>query len=248
MTQSLEFNAATVDEAVQRACEKLGLSPEQVSYEVVDPGSAGFLGIGARDARISVTPASAEEGNAGPDANEIRTSNHHAEHGNLEAHPEDDAEQTAEPEAPQDFLDEIEQHVTRTVQKMGIDARVDVYDAGEYIAVDVAVEETGLFIGQKGETIDALQYLLNVTMYKNREYLKRIVIDTEGYRQRRIEAIQGMAHRTARRVAREQRPIELPPMTPSERRIVHIFLKDNGQVTTASQGSGDDRRVTISPA
>ncbi len=247
MTQSLEFNAATVDEALQRACEKLGLSPEQVSYEVLDPGSAGFLGIGARDARISVTPVSAEE-NAGSGTNEIRSSEHYAEHSNSGAYSEDDTAQTRKQAASQDFLDEIEQYVTQTVQKMGIDARVDVYDAGEYIAVDVAVEETGLFIGQKGETIDALQYLLNVTMYKNREYLKRIVIDSEGYRQRRIEAIQGMAHRTARRVAREQRPIELPPMSPSERRIVHIFLKDNGRVTTASKGSGDDRRVTISPA
>ena len=67
-------------------------------------------------------------------------------------------------------------------------------------------------------------------------------------RQRRVEAIQGIAHRTARRAVRERRPIELPPMSPAERRIVHLYLQDNPKVTTASEGSGDNRRVRISPS
>ncbi|MDP8950429.1 MAG: protein jag, partial [Actinomycetota bacterium] len=76
---------------------------------------------------------------------------------------------------------------------------------------------------------------------------KRIILDAEGYRQRRIEAIQGIAHRTARRAIRERRTVELPPMSPSERRIVHLFLRDNLKVTTFSEGSGENRRVKISP-
>jgi spoIIIJ-associated protein len=113
--------------------------------------------------------------------------------------------------------------------------------------VDVASDNTALFIGQKGETIDALQYLVNSAVYRKRPFVKRIILDAEGYRQRRVEAIQGIAHRTARRAVRERRPVELPPMTPSERRIVHLFLKDNPQVTTASEGAGANRRVRISP-
>ena len=95
---------------------------------------------------------------------------------------------------------------------MDFDARVEVYDAGGFIAVDVASEDTALFIGQKGETIDALQYLVNVAAFKERAFFKRIVLDAEGYRQRRVEAIQGMAHRTARRAVREHRTVEMPPM------------------------------------
>jgi spoIIIJ-associated protein len=73
------------------------------------------------------------------------------------------------------------------------------------------------------------------------------VLDAEGYRQRRVEAIQGIAHRTARRAVRERRSLELPPMSPAERRIVHLYLQDNPNVTTASEGTGNNRRVKISP-
>jgi spoIIIJ-associated protein len=133
------------------------------------------------------------------------------------------------------------------VKAMGFEARIDVYDADGFIAVDVAPDNTALFIGQKGETIDALQYLLNAAIYRKRPFVKRIILDAEGYRQRRVEAIQGIAHRTARRAVRERRTVELPPMSPAERRIVHLFLRDNPKVTTASEGSGDNRRVRISP-
>jgi spoIIIJ-associated protein len=130
---------------------------------------------------------------------------------------------------------------------MGLDATVDAYDAGEVVAVDVATNETGLFIGQKGETIDAIQYLVNVAVYRDRPFVKRIVVDSEGYRQRRVEAIQGMAHRTARRAIREKRPLSLPPMSAAERRVVHLFLKENPKVTTSSEGKEEERRVVVSP-
>ena len=137
--------------------------------------------------------------------------------------------------------------MTSVVSAMGFAARIDVYDANGFVAVDVASDSTALFIGQKGETIDALQYLVNAAVYRRRPFVKRIVLDAEGYRQRRVEAIQGIAHRTARRAVRERRPLELPPMSPAERRIVHLYLQDNPKVTTASEGTGDNRRVRISP-
>ena len=118
-----------------------------------------------------------------------------------------DAEQV---EAPQELLDEVTDLVSSVLDAMGFEARVEVYDAGGFIAVDVAPEDTALFIGQKGETIDALQYLVNVAAFKERDFFKRIVLDAEGYRQRRVEAIQGMAHRTARRAVREREPWRCP--------------------------------------
>jgi spoIIIJ-associated protein len=150
-------------------------------------------------------------------------------------------------DVPEEFLGEIKDLVASVVEAMGFDPRIDVYDAGSFIAVDVASDNTALFIGQKGETIDALQYLVNAAVYRKRPFVKRIVLDAEGYRQRRVEAIQGIAHRTARRAVRERRTVDLPPMNPSERRIVHMFLQDNPKVTTASEGSGGNRRVRISP-
>lgn len=257
MTQNREFYAATVEEAVEKAASALGATPEEVSYDVVDSGAAGFLGIGARDARIVVHSSDPD---LGSDPEETTPADHRdealetapavegsSESAVLNLPPVENGSEGAEP-VPEGLLAEIETFVTSVLGEMGFKARIDVYDAGEVIAVDVASQETGLFIGQKGETIDALQYLVNVAVFKNREFSKRIVLDSEGYRQRRVEALQGMAHRTARRAIRERRRVELPPMNSAERRIVHVYLKDNPAVVTASEGTGSNRRVTVFPA
>lgn len=261
MTDTREFYAGTVEEALQKASASLGLPVEDLPYEVLDGGSEGFLGIGARDARIAVEVPGAEGATEEPDPDDSYTEEpaiaDAATEGQVDA-----ADTPAAPDlsevfgesdesddvtAPEELLAEIRELVTSVVDAMGFEARVDVYDANGFVAVDVASDSTALFIGQKGETIDALQYLVNAAVYRKRPFVKRIVLDAEGYRQRRVEAIQGIAHRTARRALRERRPLELPPMSPAERRIVHLFLQDNPKVTTESEGTGDNRRVKISP-
>ncbi len=254
MSDRQEFYAATVEEAVDKASKALNVAPDRIRFEVLDQGSSGFLGIGTRDARIVVENVSASS-----DAPYARVDS---------AQPEDAAEERAmrsgdasseisrtleedgraEAGVPDDLIIAVDEFVITLLEAMGIDATVDVYDSGDVIAVDIATQETGLLIGQKGETIDAIQYLLNVTIYKSWPFAKRIVVDSEGYRQRRVEAIQGMAHRTARRALREQRPLSLPPMSPAERRVVHLFLKENPDVTTSSEGKEQDRRVIVSPS
>ncbi len=262
MTDEREFYAATVDEAVEKAADELDLSVDEVPYRVLDEGNTGFLGIGARDARIVVevgeTQEAAEEDAPlavpsepaeGADQPEIERPESIAtpERPALSEVYGNGSSESEQNEAPQELLDEIKELVDSILVAMGFEARIEVYDAGGFIAADVAPDNTALFIGQKGETIDALQYLVNVAAFKERPFFKRVVLDAEGYRQRRVEAIQGMAHRTARRAIRERRTVELPPMNSSERRVVHLFLSDNPKVTTESEGSGDNRRVKISP-
>ncbi|MBA3423485.1 MAG: Jag N-terminal domain-containing protein [Rubrobacter sp.] len=246
MTPEREFNAATVDAAVEEAASKLGMPADEISYEVTDPGSSGFMGIGARDARILVTvDETVERTEATLPEPELASGHDHVDDTITQDEPEGDVDLEA---APEELLDDARKYMETVVEALDLaDSRLDIYDAGEFVAVDVATEEAGLFIGQKGETIDALQYLLNVAVYKNRPFAKRIILDSEGYRQRRIEALQGMAHRSARRAVREQRAVELPPMSPAERRVVHMFLTDNQRVTTESEGVGENRRVHISP-
>jgi spoIIIJ-associated protein len=264
MTDDREFYAATVDEAVEKAASDLGLSVDDISYRVLDDGNVGFLGIGARDARIVVgvpdsAPVEAVEEDASvatasanavdqPETESSSETSEDSEPAILSSEVYGESSGTDQAEAPEELLDEIRMLVTSILDAMGFEARLEVYDAGGFIAADVAPDNTALFIGQKGETIDALQYLVNVAAFKERPFFKRVVLDAEGYRQRRVEAIQGMAHRTARRAIRERRTVELPPMNSSERRVVHLFLSDNPRVTTESEGSGDNRRVKVSPA
>ncbi len=270
MTDSREFNASTVEKALAKASEDLEVLEEDLSYEVLDTGSDGFLGIGARDARIQVSldpgraaPSPAAESD-GEDSSNLADSVASFEAPAQYDSPSASSPTTEDPDpevqgadedgdkrevvaAPDDLIEEVRDYVSSVLDAMGLDARLDVYDTKEYIAVDVISDHAALIIGQKGETIDSLQYLTNSAVHRDREFVKRIVVDSEGYRQRRIEALQGMAHRTARKSIREQRDINMPPMSSSERRVVHMYLKENPEVTTFSEGSGNDRRVTVSP-
>ena len=263
MTEKSEFYAATVEEAVAKAARNLGVNSDDLPYRVVDAGNSGFLGIGARDARIEVEgspPAVAEEADTGvvdqepvevieveTEAAELQDETPPAPEEQTSGLTEVFAGEEAPESVPQEVIDETEELVGSLLQAMGFEARVDVYDAGGFVAADVSPDNTALFIGQKGETIDALQYLVNAAVNKNRTSRARIVLDAEGYRQRRVEALQGMAHRTARKAMREDRTVELPPMNPAERRVVHLFLRDNPGVTTESEGTGDSRRVRVAP-
>jgi spoIIIJ-associated protein len=261
MNDSREFYAATVDEAVEKASVALGVPSDRLDFEVLDQGSTGFLSIGARDARILVEYPESQTDLPLPGGEEDHPLEYAGEQGvepPVENEPQEATQAPAAQiveedvdivavEAPEDLILAVDEFATALIDAMGLDATIDAHDAGDAIAVDVATKETGLFIGQKGETIDAIQYLLNVAVYKNRPFVKRIVVDSEGYRRRRIEAIQGMAHRTARRAVRERRSLSLPPMPAAERRVVHLFLKENPKVTTSSEGKEDGRKVVVSP-
>lgn len=250
MSDRQEFYAPTVEEALTKASATLGIARDRLEFEVLDQGSSGFLGIGAREARILIenhlprTRYPIEEDLTPELSDEVGVLS--AEEPSDTVQPREDSGAQAD-DAPYELIVTVDEFMTTLIDNMGLHATIDAYDAGDVIYVDVATKETGLFIGQKGETIDAIQYLLNVVTYKNRPFSKRIVVDSEGYRQRRIEAIQGMAHRTARRATREKRSLSLPPMSAAERRVVHLFLKENPNVTTYSDGKDEDRRVIVSP-
>lgn len=271
MTENREFHGTRVEEAVQKAAGMLGIGRDELEYEVIDEGSGGFLGIGSRHARILVQNATVsrnwvnsedvvretfeeppadttvEASRSQPEADPTLTTELQQEEDSEVMETAESSEVQPVEETPEEVLQDLREFSNELLGTMDFESRVDVYDAGDYVAVDVTTPEAGLFIGQKGETIDAVQHVLNAVAYKNRPYGKRVVVDSEGYRQRRIEALQGMAHRSARRAIREMRTIELPPMNASERRTVHVYLKENTQVTTSSEGGGSNRRVTISP-
>lgn len=263
MSERREFNASTVEEALEKAASALNTEHGVLSYQILDEGSSGFLGLGARDARIMVEPPVVEEnpvpaeappptqGSQPPQAREIDHEEEPQEEAiaPAEEHSEPSLKTETEPESVSDeFLEEIKERVETTLDAMGFDGEISVRDDGEVVVVDIESEDAGLLIGQKGETVDAVQYLVNVAVYRNRQFSKKVVLDCGGYRERRIKAVQGMAHRIAKRVAREGKAVDLPPMSSSERRAVHSYLKDNPRVTTTSAGEDEARRVSVSPA
>ncbi len=145
--------------------------------------------------------------------------------------------------AAREQLREFVEHVT---EAMGLDAHVDVSETPEAIVADVAGDDLGIFIGRHGQTIDALQYLAAIVVNGHRQSRRQIVIDAEGYRERRESSLKALADRTAQKVARGGAPVELKPMTAAERKIIHLHLKDHPRVETVSEGVEPYRKVIVS--
>jgi spoIIIJ-associated protein len=134
--------------------------------------------------------------------------------------------------------------------KMGIEAEVLGTEDEERVSLEIKGPETGLVIGKKGQTLDALQYLVN--RMASREHGegaegKPVHVDAEGYRSRRAESLVELAHRLAEKARRTGRPVEADPMSPADRRIIHVTLANTEGLTTRSEGEGIYRHLVVIP-
>lgn len=172
-----------------------------------------------------------------------------------------DAEETIETEVVEEEtdsegdvdLDEIADVAIETLQ--GIlayfdvgEVTIDEYegDEGELI-LDITGDDLGVLIGRYGRTLDALQFIVSTINFKKLGYRYPVVVDVEGYKNRQREKIESIALSTARKAVSQDRDIAMRPMTPYERRLVHIALKDNPDVETESEGEGSERHVVVKP-
>ena len=114
------------------------------------------------------------------------------------------------------------------------------------IEFDIEGEDSGLLIGRRGESLKALQFIVNLIV--NRKTEGRVILDVEGYKERRYSSLRTLANRVAERVVNVGQSITLEPMTPNERRVIHMELSENNKVETESTGMGDQRKITIYPA
>ncbi len=136
--------------------------------------------------------------------------------------------------------------VERIAAGIGASVTVAAHERDGVVTVSCAGEDVALFIGKHGQTIDAIQYLVNA-IARTRGETHDVVVDAAGYRARRTATLEGVARRTAQRVSATGRRAELEPMTPVERKIVHEALKDDPAVETSSEGSEPNRYVVVLP-
>lgn len=141
----------------------------------------------------------------------------------------------------------VEQFLSDVCAAMEVDVNVSVKEDGEYLHADINGNEAGILIGHHGQTLDAMQYLLNLVASKVEDEGQRVVLDVEGYRKRREETLVRLATRLAERVRRNGEPMVLEPMSAHERRVIHLALQDDPYVVTGSEGEDPFRRVVIQP-
>jgi spoIIIJ-associated protein len=133
-------------------------------------------------------------------------------------------------------------------ERLGLDAEVELESTEESVTATLKGEDLGLFIGRHGQTIDAVQHLAQRILLADMEApRRRIVIDAEGYRARRRDALEKQADQAATEAERYGRAVALDAMTASERKLVHEYLRDRGGVETYSEGDEPERHLVVAP-
>lgn len=130
---------------------------------------------------------------------------------------------------------------------MGLSADVEVREESEAVVFNIRGKQLGLIIGRRGQTLDALQYLINIAANRGAETRRRIILDAEGYRERRRKTLQELADRLARQVLRTGKEVALEPMSPADRKVIHTRIQTVEGLTTYSEGEEPDRYVIIAP-
>ena len=250
----VEYSGRTVNDAVERAEAELGVGRDDLEIEVVTPGSRGVFGIGAENARIRARRRSPV---AAPlPSNQVATQ----AGSRTTATPEDEVDSASPTAAPvpqaegveparkrADLAGEATEVLREILHSMGFRAEVSVRNPENPLTLAVTGENLGILIGRRGDNLAALQFMVNLILSKNRRHWPKIVLDVENYRARREESLRSLADRIAYRVRRNQRPFTLEAMPASDRRIIHLALRDRPDVETYSIGEGPARRVVVAP-
>src|SRR4051794_39721537 len=190
-----------------------------------------FPGITAESVRFAVVDEPDSEG--GP--------------ARVEAEVDVDAWRAQAEQIPDEPGERVRALVARVVHGLGLGATVDIEETDDEIRATVNGDDLGLLIGKHGATIDAVQHLAFRAASHGREERKQVVVDAAGYRERRETALHRAADRAVSEALRFGRPVELEPMRPAERKVVHLYLRERTDVDTHSEGDEPDRRLVVTP-
>lgn len=253
MDGSIRVSAKTVDDAITEALIQLGVTSDRLEYEVIEKGSAGFLGIGMKQAVIEARrkPEPTEE--VKPEPVEVKVPE--APAAETVQTKQEEVVVTEEPvkkkvtelaEVSEEAIKAVESFLKDTLKAMDMDVEiVSEVDAEGALSVEMKGSNMGILIGKRGQTLDALQYLANRVANKHQEGYVRVKLDTENYRARREETLKHLAKNIAFKVKRTRRAVSLEPMNPNERRIIHAALQSDPYVTTHSEGEEPYRKVVV---
>ena len=271
MNGSIRVSAKTVDDAITEAVIQLGVTSDRLEYEVIEKGSAGFLGIGMKQAVIEARrkpepkeekieePVVEEPVKAEPKKVETVQPQKAAAEKKADEPQKAAFEKAVEKEVKEEVkketklvevqpqtIEAVEDFLKNTMKAMDMEVELKTeIDQDGALCVDMSGEHMGILIGKRGQTLDSLQYLANRVANKHQEGYVRVKLDTENYRARREETLRHLAKNIAHKVKRNRRPVALEPMNPYERRIIHSALQSDPYVMTHSEGEEPFRKVVI---
>jgi spoIIIJ-associated protein len=224
---SVEGTGETVGEAKWVALRELerrfpGIDKGSVRFAVLSEGERGLLGVGYAPARVlaSVAERPSDAAAGRPERREP-------------------------PDSPAASLREL---LELTCEALGVHASIAISESETGLLARLSGPDLGLLIGKRGQTIDAIQYLANAVLPRVGESRTDVVVDAAGYRNRRRASLERTAERAAREAVSSGEAVALEPMTAAERKVVHVYLQERGDVTTGSEGAEPNRHVVVAPA
>ena len=261
--RTIEATGKTIEDAVRSGLVRLGLMEEEVTIEVLAEPKSGFLGFGSKPAKVRLTEKARknapiydieeeEERKAAPPAAPKTAEAAPAEDLTAEV-PEEPVEEPAAGEAePAEETFTAEEAAAKAkaflqdvLRNMGIEVMIEKMIKSDKIILHLHGKNLSILIGKHGQTLDALQYLTNLTTNQGEETRHFIMLDVENYRQRREETLKQLAVRLAGRVKRSGEKVVLEPMNGYERKIIHVALQNEAHVRTESEGQDPYRHVVI---
>ena len=228
---SIQMTGKTVEDAIEIAIRELDADPNEVEIDVVSRGKSGVFGIGSEPAKVVVTRISQE----------VLTSEDVSDDSSLE-----DVSVSQG-----DVIEKGRETINKLIELMGIEVtsnlrRADNEDGGGPL-FEIEGDDSGLLIGRRGETLRSLQFIIRMIARRHLDRPVDVYIDIQGYRDRRYKFVKNLAYRTAKKVIQLNEPIELDPMPPNERKIIHQSLSRDSRIVTESKGKGNTRYITIFP-
>lgn len=228
----VEKSAKTVEEAVKSALEELKADKENVDIEILEQPSKGIFGLlGGKPAKVRVSLKEVKVPEIVKET--VKESKREKKETRI-------LDYTLEKEKAKKFLRDV-------LQAMDIKAEIRLKDTNEGLYINLSGPKMGIIIGRRGQTLDSLQYLVSLVVNKDkdRDGFIKVILDTEDYRKKREETLQRLAKRLADRVQKTGKKVELEPMNPYERRIIHYTLQEFNDITTFSEGEEPYRKVII---
>jgi spoIIIJ-associated protein len=216
--EAKEFEGKNEEEAINKAIEALGLKRDEIDVEIVESKKAPFL-FGGGKVRIRV-------------------------HLDEERRPAPQSPGSAEPQS--EFEQQVLEFTQGLLERTGLSARVRIaFREDRKLGLEIESRDSGILIGKRGQTLEALQTVVNVMAGRLKEKNIRVIVDSQNYRSRRERSLVRMAHQAAEEVRRTGQSRLLEAMNPFERRLIHTALSDLGDIATASEGEGLYKRVRV---
>ena len=236
MPSFMEFDGKDIENAAEKAIQKLDISKKDLKYDVLSYGSTGIFGlVGSKKARIRVTlPETAPKKNANPESPDFH----------------DEKIQHQVIQSDDNYNEAISLGKTvlkRIIDEITTDATITVQQQDDRVLFNITGENAAILIGKRGQTLEAIQYLIEKAINRQTQARIRVQVDIEGYLENRKTSLMQLAARMAQKAVKTGRPASVGQMNAHDRRIVHLALQNDGEVRTQSVGNGFYRKLVIFP-